>query len=168
MYPNAQLFLGAYGWESQTTYNVLNALSDEALGQSKAEGHNTAGDIAWHIAVAATYMLNQVGFNINPALAEKPAVLTAAFIRDTYERISAEVKEQAEKKTPEQLAEVYHVFGIMDWSCGQALLVLMHHEIHHRGQLSVLMRQAGLVVPSIYGPTKEMSIDKLKEQSEQG
>jgi len=29
------------------------------------------------------------------------------------------------------------------------------HELHHRGQLTVLMRQAGLVVPGIFGPAQE-------------
>jgi uncharacterized damage-inducible protein DinB len=33
--------------------------------------------------------------------------------------------------------------------------VLISHQIHHRGQMTVLMRQAGLAVPSIYGPVKE-------------
>ncbi|MBI4917058.1 MAG: damage-inducible protein DinB, partial [Acidobacteria bacterium] len=28
-------------------------------------------------------------------------------------------------------------------------------QIHHRGAMSVLVRQAGLVLPDIYGPTRE-------------
>ena len=35
------------------------------------------------------------------------------------------------------------------------LHVLVVHQAHHRGQMTVLMRQAGLLVPSIYGPVKE-------------
>jgi uncharacterized damage-inducible protein DinB len=31
----------------------------------------------------------------------------------------------------------------------------MSHEIHHRGQMTVLMRQAGLKVPGVYGPSRE-------------
>lgn len=33
--------------------------------------------------------------------------------------------------------------------------VLIQHQNHHRGQMTVLMRQAGLPVPGIYGPAKE-------------
>lgn len=29
------------------------------------------------------------------------------------------------------------------------------HEIHHRGQLTILMRQAGITVSGLYGPSKE-------------
>lgn len=165
MITNAQSFLGAYGFESQTTSNVLGALTDSVLAQDKAPGHNmTVGDIAWHIATAPVYMLNQAGFNIDPAQATKPEQLTAAKIKSTYDAISAQVKEQAAMKTPEDLTKVYHVFDMMDWPAGQMLGILMHHEIHHRGQLSVLLRQAGLVVPSIYGPTHEMTVEKMKQQ----
>ena len=165
MIANVQSFLGAYGFESQTTSNVLGALTDAALTQEKAPGHNvTAGDLAWHIATAPIYMLGQVGFDFDPALATKPEKLTAARIKSTYDAISAKVKAQAATKTPEDLAKVYHVFDMMDWPAGQMLGILMHHEIHHRGQLSVLLRQAGLTVPSIYGPTHEMTVQRMKEQ----
>jgi uncharacterized damage-inducible protein DinB len=35
------------------------------------------------------------------------------------------------------------------------LQILVRHEIHHRGQMTVLMRQARLKLPGIYGPSKE-------------
>ena len=35
------------------------------------------------------------------------------------------------------------------------LNVLIRHQIHHRGQMTILMRQAGVVVPSVYGPSRE-------------
>ena len=34
-------------------------------------------------------------------------------------------------------------------------MVLVTHQTHHRGQMTVLMRQAGLKVPDVYGPAKE-------------
>ena len=41
------------------------------------------------------------------------------------------------------------------WKRGVTLAILIHHEVHHRGQMTVLMRQAGLLVPGFYGPAKE-------------
>ncbi|MEW5994556.1 MAG: DinB family protein, partial [Candidatus Zixiibacteriota bacterium] len=41
------------------------------------------------------------------------------------------------------------------WERRFTLLALIQHQIHHRGQMTVLMRQAGLKVPSIYGPVLE-------------
>ena len=33
--------------------------------------------------------------------------------------------------------------------------MLINHQIHHRGQLSVYLRLAGAAVPSAYGPTAD-------------
>jgi uncharacterized damage-inducible protein DinB len=41
------------------------------------------------------------------------------------------------------------------WKRGQTLTALIFHQIHHRGQMTVLMRQAGLPVPGVYGPARE-------------
>jgi len=41
------------------------------------------------------------------------------------------------------------------WKRGATLQALILHQAHHRGQMTVLMRQAGLRVPGIYGPARE-------------
>jgi uncharacterized damage-inducible protein DinB len=41
------------------------------------------------------------------------------------------------------------------WARGETLQVLVVHQAHHRGQMTVLMRQAGLAVPGVYGPARE-------------
>ena len=46
------------------------------------------------------------------------------------------------------------MYGEM-WKKGKTLGVLVTHQIHHRGQLTVVMRLAGLKVPGVYGPAKE-------------
>jgi uncharacterized damage-inducible protein DinB len=164
MFSVAKDFLTFYEGESAATGKVLANLTDEALPREKAPGHNTVGDIAWQIACSPLYMLSQVGFDFDPKQAQKPEPLTVADIQAMHTRLVAEVKAQVASKTPEDLAKVYKVFGMMDWSAATMLTVLLHHEIHHRGQLTVLMRQAGLVVPSIYGPTYEMNVEEMRKQ----
>lgn len=41
------------------------------------------------------------------------------------------------------------------WRRGSTLGRLLVHQTHHRGQMTVLMRQAGLTVPGVYGPARE-------------
>jgi uncharacterized damage-inducible protein DinB len=41
------------------------------------------------------------------------------------------------------------------WPRGLTLQALIVHQAHHRGQMTVLMRQAGLRVPGVYGPSRE-------------
>ena len=45
--------------------------------------------------------------------------------------------------------------GEMPGLVGLVVFYLIAHQGHHRGQMTVLMRQAGLVVPGIYGPSRE-------------
>jgi len=46
------------------------------------------------------------------------------------------------------------MYGEM-WNRGTTLGVIITHQIHHRAQLTVVMRLLGLKVPGIYGPAKE-------------
>ncbi len=39
---------------------------------------------------------------------------------------------------------------------------VLHHSIHHRGQLALMCRMAGGTVPGIYGPNREET-EKMKE-----
>jgi uncharacterized damage-inducible protein DinB len=41
------------------------------------------------------------------------------------------------------------------WPRGKSLTAILNHQAHHRGQMTVLMRQAGLMVPGVYGPARE-------------
>jgi len=41
------------------------------------------------------------------------------------------------------------------WKKGKVLSVLVKHQTHHQGQLTVIMRLAGLKVPGVYGPAEE-------------
>lgn len=54
----------------------------------------------------------------------------------------------------DDLKVLNNVFG-QELPNGVTLSLLNQHQIHHRGQITVLMRQAGLKVPGIYGPARE-------------
>ena len=52
------------------------------------------------------------------------------------------------------LEVVDYMYG-EQWPRGLTLYALILHQTHHRAQMTVLMRQAGLVVPGVYGPNRE-------------
>ena len=64
------------------------------------------------------------------------------------------VKYLSENWKDENLPEELPMYG-QTWKKGAVLDSLIKHQTHHRGQIKVLMRQAGLAVPGIYGPSKE-------------
>ena len=64
------------------------------------------------------------------------------------------VKEIELKWTDATLDEELDLYG-ETWKIGYLLRSLLYHQIHHRGQLTILMRQAKLLVPGVYGPSRE-------------
>jgi uncharacterized damage-inducible protein DinB len=80
---------------------------------------------------------------------------SARAIADAYRTAAASLTERMRAEwTDTTLAEVDEMYGER-WSRGRTLDVLLFHQAHHRGQLTVLMRQAGLRVPGVYGPARE-------------
>jgi len=79
----------------------------------------------------------------------------AATIGSAYRTAAASLVDQLRAQwTDATLSEEDDMYGER-WSRAVTLSVLIRHQTHHRGQLTVLMRQAGLPIPGIYGPTRE-------------
>jgi uncharacterized damage-inducible protein DinB len=142
-------------WQSESgfTQKIFNALTDDSLSQSINDGHRTIGRIAWHICQTIPEMMNNTGLKLQELKAPVPT--DAKVIQETYEKAAKALSEQVKSDwTDETLQEEDDLYG-EKWKKGATLLILIKHEIHHRGQITVLMRQAGLIVPDIYGPAKE-------------
>ncbi|MCC5891835.1 DinB family protein [Exiguobacterium sp.] len=153
MYRTKQDFITDWETSSRGTLDVLRAVTDEALGQAIVPGHNSLGWIGWHVTTALGYFTNLLGFRLS-ALKSLTQPNEAATIADQYERYAGEILRVAEQFTDDYLLEEVDVHGTMK-PRGAVLRMMMDHQTHHRGQMTVLLRQAGLTVPGVMGPTKE-------------
>lgn len=170
MYTSVEQFKKDYAWERDLTSKVLRNLTDESLSTCKSsdDPQTNICQLGWHIATAQDAILGQAGLKIhNPAKGSwvAPEGTTAQSIAETYDKASQDVLEQVGQWSDSDLNTVKNFFG-MEWPLGAALTATIHHEIHHRGQLSVMMRQAGLTVPSIYGPNKEETAEFIKNMQQ--
>jgi len=156
MFKTIAEFETAWRQESgKNTLGVFERLTDESLNQPVTEGHRTLGKIAWHLVTTIPEMMNRTGLEIKSISAETKTPSTAADIVAGYKKASAELLEQVKTKwTDEMLAHEDDMYGFK-WAKHTTLRILIDHEIHHRGQMTVLMRQAGLTVPGVCGPSKE-------------
>jgi len=155
MYTTVDGFLQEYEHESSETIKVLKALTDKSLAQPVAHDHRTLGKIAWHLAVTYPEMGTQAGITIASLAKDAPAPHSAATVVSAYEGVRNELIDFVRKNWKDaDLTEVKNFYGF-DWPVGLAMSILVRHEIHHRGQMTVLMRQAGLKVPGVYGPSKD-------------
>ena len=84
-----------------------------------------------------------------------PQPETASAIQAVYTRTANGLTRAVETQwTDDSFQDRFEAYD-MRWTKGSFLFVLLCHEIHHRGQMTVLMRQAGLSVPGVYGPSKD-------------
>ena len=154
MFTTVSEFESLWGHESGSTLKLLRLLTDASLQQAVTPQDRTLGRIAWHIVVTVPDMMNRTGLSvIGPA--ENAPVPSARVIADSYERVSEALLRQVRRQwTDASLQVVDEMYG-QQWKRGFTLVALIHHQIHHRGQMTVLMRQAGLVVPGLHGPARE-------------
>jgi uncharacterized damage-inducible protein DinB len=155
MYTTLEGFFATYGHEREGTLKLLKELTDKSLSQSVANDHRTLGRIAWHITTTYPEMMEHAGIPLKLLKGDAPLPKSAAAIADAYDKITGEMVDFIKKNwTDATLKETKNFYG-MDWQLGLCLDILVRHEVHHRGQMTVLMRQAGLKVPGVYGPSRD-------------
>jgi uncharacterized damage-inducible protein DinB len=148
-------FARAWADESAITSRVLGALSDASLGQRVSARDRSLGEIAWHLTTSVTEMAQMTGLHVAGPDPDAPPPARAAAIKTAYDQAAAGLLEQVTGSwTDATLAVEDEMYG-EKWPRGLTLTAIVVHQTHHRGQISVLMRQAGLTVPSIYGPNRE-------------
>jgi uncharacterized damage-inducible protein DinB len=155
MFTKIEDFLGYWKSLSAGTEKILGALTDQSLGQAVADGHRTIGRIAWHIAATIPEMGGRTGIDIKGPAMDAPVPKTAKEIKEGYSTAANSLLELVEKDWTDETLQIEDDMYGESWKRGLTLLALGEHEIHHRGQLTVLMRQAGLQVPGVFGPSKE-------------
>lgn len=147
-------FQETWSYESGATLKTFRALTEASLAQAVKPGGRTLGRLAWHVTMSMREMMEEAKLPLGGPRGED-AQPPLAGILHAYEVGSKELAEQIAKHwTDAMLVETVPMYG-EDWTRGKVLAALILHQTHHRGQMNVLMRQAGLVVPGVYGPAYE-------------
>ncbi len=147
--------------EAQTTRRVLERVPDDKLGWRPHKKSRTLGELALHVATTPGGVATLVA---------QPEVEEPAFTDP-----SPKSKSDVLAALDESLATAKRMLGKMDdgalmatWKMnrnGREILamprvamlrsVMLNHWYHHRGQLSVYLRELDVPVPSIYGPSAD-------------
>ena len=141
--------------ERSSTIKLMQALTDESLGQAMEPGGRTLVFLAWHLTVSFREMLGHAGLEIDGPDLGAPVPSNAAEILRQYQRASASVLDKVGASWSDDMMEDDVPAYGMVFRRGLMLDMLIRHEAHHRGQMTVLMRQAGLPVAGPYGPSRE-------------
>jgi uncharacterized damage-inducible protein DinB len=155
VYRTIEDFIKVWKYESESTVKTLKYLTNPSLIIKVTEDGRSLGFLAWHIVVTLGEMGGHMGLKVTapPENSEEPKELEK--IIPTYEVSANSLETEVQSKwNDKMLLDEIEMYGER-WRRGDALSSLVRHEIHHRAQMTVLMRQAGLKVPGIYGPAKE-------------
>jgi len=155
MYHKLEDFINDWTQESESTLKVFNNLTDESLTKKVNENVRTAGRLAWHITTSMGEMAHRTGLTFKSVDENSPVPATAKEIVEAYKKDSNNLlTEIKEKWSDKDLFTEDDMYG-EKWKRGTTLSVIISHQIHHRAQLTVVMRLNGLKVPGVFGPAKE-------------
>jgi uncharacterized damage-inducible protein DinB len=144
--------------EAQTTRRVLERVPEDQMGWKPHEKSMSLGVLAMHVALipaAIAEVAMQDGFDVDTPI-PRPQATSVAELTATLERSLATAHsllaglDQAGLEKPWRMTKGGRELATMPRG---ALLrsVMLNHWYHHRGQLTVYLRQTGALVPSVYG-----------------
>lgn len=155
MYHKISDFISDWDYESESTIKIFSNLTDESLNKRVHDKVRTAGRFAWHITTSIGEMAHRTGLTFETVDVNSPIPPTVNEIIESYKQASKNMIEEIKSKwNDETLLKEDDMYGEM-WAKGKTLSVLVKHQIHHRSQLTVVMRLLGLKVLGIYGPSNE-------------
>jgi uncharacterized damage-inducible protein DinB len=155
MYTSIKDFLADWKDESASTLKVLKTLTDASLRQKVSADGRSLGFLAQHIVNTLGEMGSKAGLNIKAPVENSESPSSASAIAAEYETAAASLSDCVGTQWNDaMLSESVDMYG-EKWPRKSVLSSLIRHEIHHRGQMTVLMRQAGLPVPGVCGPSRE-------------
>ncbi len=154
MYHFIKDFVQEWQNESANTLKVMQQLSDNSLQQRVTPQGRSLGRIAWHIVQSFNDMAGRMGLPVEAPGEDAPIPAQAKGIADAYAAAAESLAKAVQTWSDADLQIEDNMYGEM-WKRGVTLQILINHEIHHRGQMTVLLRQAGLQVPGVCGPSAE-------------
>jgi uncharacterized damage-inducible protein DinB len=157
-----QQFLDAFEREHATTLRVLRSYPADKLDLRPHARCKTARELATVFSAEAGLIHKALttGFDWSATTSPRPAPpdKLETIIAD-YETAHGKIVELV-RRTPDERLYATIKFPVApktigDWKTLDFLWMMLHDQIHHRGQFSIYLRMADAKVPSIYGPSAD-------------
>jgi uncharacterized damage-inducible protein DinB len=147
--------------EAQTTKRVLERVPGDRLNWKPHAKSMSLGQLALHIATVpggVSGMVRQSPFPV-PQF-EQPGAASSAELIPALDQSVAQAKENLRAIGDAGLSKMWTLVEgdreIMSMPVAAVLRsIMLNHWYHHRGQLSVYLRELNVPVPSIYGPSAD-------------
>ena len=155
--------LPEFDHEMAVTRKVLERVNDAHFGWQPHEKSMTLGRLATHVAEIPRWghtILTQAEFNMVDGEYKPTTAATTAEVLELFDGQVKAIRDLLAARTDAELVGTWtfkqngqELFGMPRTAAWRSWV--MNHLIHHRGQLSVYLRQTGSKVPGIYGPSAD-------------
>jgi uncharacterized damage-inducible protein DinB len=139
--------------EYRITKSIIEAIPRDKGDYRPDEISKSAMDLAWHIVATEMRFMDALPageFDLSPR-PRPDSIKTSADLTAWYTDNFEPRFEGLTKLSNEQLLKIVDFRGLFQLPSVMYLNFVLHHSIHHRGQLSMYLRPMGAKVPAIYG-----------------
>jgi uncharacterized damage-inducible protein DinB len=148
--------------EAQTTRRVLERVPDHKLGWRPQEKARSLGQLAWHVATVPGSVAELAAAS-SPAQVPQfsdPSPKSASELVPALEESTAKVKKALGGMNDAALTSTWRLMqGDRELLALPRIAflrsIMLNHWYHHRGQLTAYLRELGVAIPSIYGPSAD-------------
>ena len=154
--------------EHRITKSVIDAIPLDK-GDYRPDGiSKSALELAWHIAATEMRFMDALPageFDFSPR-PRPDSIKNSQDLAGWYTDNFAPRFEKLTKLSNEQLVMIVDFRGVFQLPAVMYLGFVMHHSVHHRGQLSMYLRPMGAKVPAIYGESYDSA--EARKAAQQG
>ncbi len=155
--------LAEYDHEMAVARTVIERVNPDQLGWKPHDKSMALGRLATHVAEIPHWgqtILNDAEFDMGASAYSPKALGSVGEILASFDDTVKKVRATLDSKSDAELLGTWTfknkgtvVFAMPRIAAFRSWV--MNHLIHHRGQLSVYLRQTGSLVPAIYGPSAD-------------
>jgi uncharacterized damage-inducible protein DinB len=159
----AESFLPEYDAEMASTRRLLERVPVDRLDWKPHGKSRTLGELATHVTELPRWGIRFEKESFQVGSEKAPAMRTAAEFLARFDDNVAAARAGIARKSDADMEREFLVLRpngeLFFKHTRQSLLrrILLNHLIHHRGQLTVYLRQNDVPLPPIYGPTADES-----------
>ena len=148
--------------EAETTRRVLARVPNEHLAWRPHEKARTLGELAVHVATVPGAVAQLVAgqLTVQAPQFKDPQLQNASELVPTLDDSIAKAKSALSGMSDSELMATWRMmqgekelFALPRVAMLRS--IMLNHWYHHRGQLSVYLRQLDVPIPSIYGPSAD-------------
>lgn len=149
--------------EAVTTRRVLERVPENRLGWRPHQKARTLGELALHVAIlpgGVAQLIASPSPARAPQVGQDPSPATSSELIPALDQSIATAKQVLGRMDDGALTATWRLTNgkrelFATTRAAMLRAIMLNHWYHHRGQLTVYLRELGVSIPAIYGPSAD-------------